>query len=439
MKRTTFLKTLLVAVTLVAGVNFAWAETKTLYPTGSIDPAILSTWSYHASVYTEQGDGYVDFRNQTANNYRGVHLKFFETDSDIYGNYDTYTVSFDFWNNNSWSMDKSSDAEIVFYGEGAGIPNPLYSLFSGSNTTKKNYLLYLHGSGTWIQNFYINESDKNPVNFSKQNWYTVSITVTRSTGTVSYSITPQGSSTPITNGSGTYTASSDQTSFNCQGLYFSLGRGCYDTRIANVKVSTEVVSGTITDAGWSTFASSNALDLNTLTAKSGATAYYASEATGSTVTLTSTTAKVPADEGIMIKGTAGETFTIGVAASGTSISGNLLKGQTTTGDVTASGTDDKYHYVFGFNTGDPSIYGFYNLASTTEVPAGKAYLETTTALTLPGAARLTIVFDDEATGIDNLTPALSEGEGVVYNLRGQRVDQPTKGLYIVNGKKVVMK
>ena len=27
----------------------------------------------------------------------------------------------------------------------------------------------------------------------------------------------------------------------------------------------------------------------------------------------------------------------------------------------------------------------------------------------------------------------------IYNLSGQRVSQPTKGLYIVNGKKVVLK
>ena len=47
----------------------------------------------------------------------------------------------------------------------------------------------------------------------------------------------------------------------------------------------------------------------------------------------------------------------------------------------------------------------------------------------------------ETTAIENLTPDLSLGERVqsVYNLSGQRVAQPTKGLYIVNGRKVVMK
>jgi hypothetical protein len=41
------------------------------------------------------------------------------------------------------------------------------------------------------------------------------------------------------------------------------------------------------------------------------------------------------------------------------------------------------------------------------------------------------------TGIKNLTPALSQGEGAWYDLQGRRVAQPTKGLYITNGRKVV--
>ena len=32
-----------------------------------------------------------------------------------------------------------------------------------------------------------------------------------------------------------------------------------------------------------------------------------------------------------------------------------------------------------------------------------------------------------------------EGRGVVYDLNGHRVEHPTKGLYVVNGKKVMMK
>lgn len=204
--------------------------------------------------------------------------------------------------------------------------------------------------------------------------------------------------------------------------------------VDNFELEQTAVSGTITPAGWSTFASSYPLDLSTLTAEGGATAYYASAASGSKVTLTSTTATVPTGEGIMIKGIAGETFTINVAESGTAIDGNLLKGQTTTGNVAAS-TAGTYHYVFGFNTADPSIYGFYNLASATSVPAGKAYLETTTELT--AGARISIVFEDETTGISLTENSELRTENAVYDLQGRRVAQPQKGLYIVNGKKVI--
>lgn len=194
-------------------------------------------------------------------------------------------------------------------------------------------------------------------------------------------------------------------------------------------------SGTITDCGWSTFASNYNLDLSGVT---NGTAYYASAASGSTVTLTPCDDKIiEAGEGIMVKGTPGATFTIPVTASDATFSAtNYLKGQTTTGNVEAS-TPGTYHYVFGFSKTDASVYGFYNLTAATEVAAGKAYLETTEALS-SGASRLNIVFDDEATGINTV-----QGEGNTvngyYNLSGQQVSQPTKGLYIVNGKKVIIK
>jgi len=45
----------------------------------------------------------------------------------------------------------------------------------------------------------------------------------------------------------------------------------------------------------------------------------------------------------------------------------------------------------------------------------------------------------QSSGIS--TPRNDHGDRTkgIYNLSGQRVDNPTKGLYIVNGKKVVMK
>ena len=217
--------------------------------------------------------------------------------------------------------------------------------------------------------------------------------------------------------------------------YFTAARGVY---VKNITVYNPTVSGTITPCGWTTFASPYALNLSSMTASKGTVeAYYASNATGSTVTLTSTNSSaVAAGEGLMLKGTAGATITIPVVASGSAIAGNLLKGQTTTGNVAAS-TSGKYHYVFGYSKTDATEYGFYNLTAATEVAAGKAYLETDTELST-AAARLTIVFDDETTGIGSVNSEENKAKEI-YNLQGQRVDTLKKGLYIVNGKKVMVK
>jgi len=65
--------------------------------------------------------------------------------------------------------------------------------------------------------------------------------------------------------------------------------------------------------------------------------------------------------------------------------------------------------------------------------AFRAYFTTT------GEARMTITFDDGTQGIAVMT---TDGElevGSMYNLQGQKVQGDRKGLYIINGKKVVRK
>ena len=49
-----------------------------------------------------------------------------------------------------------------------------------------------------------------------------------------------------------------------------------------------------------------------------------------------------------------------------------------------------------------------------------------------------LVIKDDETGI-SLTPSLSEGEGAIYNLAGQRIYKLQRGINILNGKKVVVK
>ena len=46
---------------------------------------------------------------------------------------------------------------------------------------------------------------------------------------------------------------------------------------------------------------------------------------------------------------------------------------------------------------------------------------------------------EDPTGIDSIINSEAQEDGIYYNLKGQRVANPTKGLYILNGKKVVIK
>ena len=69
------------------------------------------------------------------------------------------------------------------------------------------------------------------------------------------------------------------------------------------------------------------------------------------------------------------------------------------------------------------------------IAAHKAYL----TLSDSPAKSIIFQFEDEPTGIESLTPALSEGEGAAYNLNGMRVDDNYKGIVIKNGKKFYQK
>ena len=95
--------------------------------------------------------------------------------------------------------------------------------------------------------------------------------------------------------------------------------------------------------------------------------------------------------------------------------------------MTATAIDANKAYIL-----QDGLFHLVNAAST--IPAGKAYL-LASDITGGGARSLNFTFD--ATAIKAVEGEIQNGE--FYNVAGQRVAQPTKGLYIVNGKKVVVK
>ena len=81
--------------------------------------------------------------------------------------------------------------------------------------------------------------------------------------------------------------------------------------------------------------------------------------------------------------------------------------------------------------------GFYKLSSTGYISANKAYLVYNNAAN--GTAQAFFAFDSAVTGVEVNKADANEDEHKVYDLQGRRVAKPANGLYIVNGKKVIMK
>lgn len=175
---------------------------------------------------------------------------------------------------------------------------------------------------------------------------------------------------------------------------------------------------------WATFVSDYPLDFTGSEVK----AYVVTGASGSAITKTAVT-KVAANTPLLLNAPA-ETYTIPVATSGTSYSGTnkLVAGN---GSTITSGTGAGFNYVLGEEGGN-AMFLLINSTSAV-VPKGKAYL----ALGAAPARGLNLFDDEETTGVNEVKTQKVAGE--YFNLAGQRVAQPTKGLYIVNGKKVVIK
>ena len=85
-----------------------------------------------------------------------------------------------------------------------------------------------------------------------------------------------------------------------------------------------------------------------------------------------------------------------------------------------------------------NLYGINNDGKLQKGGSGATINSFRAYLTDVSGAR-EINFEDETTGLTDVSSKTSDGRGECFNLAGQRVAQPTKGLYIVNGRKVVIK
>ena len=178
---------------------------------------------------------------------------------------------------------------------------------------------------------------------------------------------------------------------------------------------------TTSAGGYATYSADYAVNYSEL----GLTAYTLTvDETNKTVTAKAFTGVVPAGQAVLVKGTANTTYTLTPATTeGDATFATDLQ----TGATKADGTQ----YGFTSKSGTPA---FAQVQSGQDIPAKKGYI----VLSGASAAKYSICFDDEATGIHTIEAA-SAANDAMYNLAGQRVDKAYKGIVIVNGKKYLNK
>lgn len=197
---------------------------------------------------------------------------------------------------------------------------------------------------------------------------------------------------------------------------------CY--RFILEKVSSLPVK--VTSAGYGTLYTPAAL---TIPATEGFKAYTATinETTG-TADLTEVTGTVAAGTGLVLEGEGNYSFAV-AAEGGIAPEANDLTGSVATTDYANDGSDI---FILAMPAGKEA--GFYLMNDDDRIiKGGKAFLRKS------GAQANAYIFNfGETTGIGSVEQQ-ENGKDVIYDLSGRRVTKAQRGLYIVNGRKVLVK
>ena len=208
---------------------------------------------------------------------------------------------------------------------------------------------------------------------------------------------------------------------------------------------------TISSAGYASFYAPVALKIPT---DVDVEAYYigAVNAKDGYVTMNKIEGVIPANTGVILKGAEG-TYNFGVVSNTTAINGeNLL-----TGTVAATEVEDDA-YVLGIGEDGVGLYRTKKYEETLEEyeeakkenedakkpyfinGSHKAYLPSSA---IPAGASLSAGFTFDFSGTTGIDEVKSEVDNTaiegIFDLMGRRVENPTRGIYIVNGKRVFIK
>lgn len=146
------------------------------------------------------------------------------------------------------------------------------------------------------------------------------------------------------------------------------------------------------------------------------------------VTLSSIT-QAPSNTPVVLRGAAGS-HNLTVLESAEAIETNKLR--VSGGSITT--TESETRYALAKKNG---VVGFYKVSAGTMVPEGKCYISVSNTAQAESARDFLGFIEENATRINAVENGQSTDE--VFDLQGRQVKQPTKGLYIKNGKKVIIK
>ena len=150
---------------------------------------------------------------------------------------------------------------------------------------------------------------------------------------------------------------------------------------------------------------------------------------------------IPKQTGFILQGTPNSTVVYQANVTGIEedVTGNLLVGTATEREISRAG----YKYYVLSNSGDQGL-GFYKQGTrggaSIKLKPHRAGLRLSESI---GRAK-SFIIDFEAarreagtTGIHGARPEMQRLDNAVYDLQGRRVTNPTHGIYIINGKKII--
>ena len=192
------------------------------------------------------------------------------------------------------------------------------------------------------------------------------------------------------------------------------------------------VTITITSAGMATYCSPYDLDFSNVTGLKAYTITGYDRASQKVYAMR--VYDVPAGTGLYLVGNQGD-YTVNVGSS-SSYYINMLVG--TLAETWIEPTDGEYTN-FRLTGTSPTNASFKALTQGRNFSANRAYLQIPTAVYNGTANAVGIIFDDEADGIENIS--MEDAGTDWFTLDGRKLNgkPTTKGIYVVNGRKVVIK